>query len=267
MTAPVAADVATTVTATSGAATSARAVQLAIRAALMRDVAQLWPMLDAKRLTETFPAWLQAMMTLTRSYHGQSSVAAGIAYRAARQDFTQSPAPVSLIKVAPAPDPQWMTKAFGYAGPGMLTRDTAQPGTALSTTLGTASRIALDGGRTTTLGTTLADPVAVGWYRVTDAKPCAFCALLASRGVVYKEHSFNASDARFHGVGEFKVHNDCSCGLLPAFSRSHALPDVSTEADQVYRDRNKILRDLGKNPKDYTAMQAFRIAWAARQAR
>jgi hypothetical protein len=159
-----------------------------------------------------------------------------------------------------------MSRAFGFSGPSLLFKDTAQPGTALSTTLGTASRIALDGGRTTTLDTVVTDPVAVGWYRVTDGKPCAFCALLASRGIVYKENSFVTSDVRFTGPGEFKVHNDCGCSVAPAFTRDHQVPSVSSEADRVYRDRNKILRELGKDPKDYTAIQAFRIAWAAHLA-
>lgn len=238
-------------------AATARMAQLAVRARLLRDVTALWPMLDGKRLNETFPGWMRAMSLLVRNYHGQSAQVASAAYREARAQATQSPAPRSLIKLAPTPDEEWLARAFGYSGPGMLERDTARPNTALSTTLGTASRIALDGGRTTTIETVKADPVALGFYRVTDGAPCAFCALLASRGVVPKstlylsEHSFDASNARFTGLGVAKVHNDCGCSMAPVFSRDQELPDVNRKAAEVYANRG-----------DGDALKAFRKAWA-----
>jgi hypothetical protein len=257
VTAPVdlAAEVAAVDTAANGAALAGKAAQGIISAAAMRDAAKLWPLLDAKRLDVTFPAWLQAMTLLIRRYHSQSSLASGATYRAARELHTQSPAPRSLIRIAPPPPDQWVSKALGFSGPGMLSRDTVKPNTALSTTLGTTARIVQDGGRTTTLDTVHADPVAVGWYRVTDGHPCSFCALLASRGVAYKSEK----------TASFEAHNLCGGTAAPAFTGDHELPAISTDADRVYRDRNRILRDLGLNPKDYTALQAFRIAWEHRQ--
>lgn len=222
-----------------GIATTARATQVAIRAALLRDVARLWPALDPKRLDETWPGWIRAMSTLVTGYHGQSAVAAAASYRSARQLATNSPAPSSLIRLAPAPDQSWLDKAFGFSGPGALQRDVVRPNTALSTTLGTAARITLDGARTTTLLTMKDDPVAVGWYRVTDDAPCAFCALLASRGVAYKAET----------VG-FEAHNDCACYGMAAFSRDIELPKAAQRAAEVYRNR-------GSGP----ALKAFRKAW------
>lgn len=244
-------------TGTLALAGSARVVQLQVRAALLRDVAKLWPLLDAKRLDQTFPGWLQAMMLLLRNYHGQSSAVAAAFYSKARAEAIGTPTPADFVKLADPPSAEWMARALGYAAPGMLSRDTAQPNTALSTTLGTSSRIALDGGRTTILNTVLADRVALGWYRVTDGDPCAFCALLAARGLVYKQHSFDASNARFHGDGDFKVHNDCGCSLAPAFTRDQALPDISSEADRIYAQHAKGQSD---------PMAAFRKAWADHQA-
>jgi len=224
-------------------ATAARAAQLVIRARMMRDAAKLWPVLDPKRLDQTFPSWLRAMMALIGNYHGQSSQAAGAFYRAARAEATQSPAPGSLIRIAPAPAEQWMSRALGYAGPGMLERDTARPGTALTTTLGTSSRIVLDGGRSTVLATVKADPVAVGYFRVTDGDPCAFCALLAGRGIVYKADTAN-----------FQSHNDCGCYGAPAFDRDQELPAISQEADRIYQRGG-----------DGPALQVFRKNWDARK--
>jgi hypothetical protein len=223
------------------AAVAARQVQLAIRARLMQDVARLWRLLDPQRLAETFPGWVAAMTALIRDYHAQSAQGAAVFYRSARAAAVQSPTPVALIRLAEAPSAEWLRRALGFAGPGMLSRDTARPGTALSTTLGTAARIALDGGRSTIVGTVHADPVAVGFFRVTDGQPCAFCAMLAGRGVVYKSAE----------TVDFKAHNDCGCFGAPAFSKGQPLPEISDRAAQVYRERG---------PGD--SLKAFRKAWA-----
>lgn len=236
------------------AAVAAKAVQMAIRAALMRDVIKLWPALDKARLSETFPGWLRAMSLLITNYRGQSSFAAGRFYRQARAEALGSPAPASLIKLAGDPDPQWLARALGFAGPGMLSKDTAQPNTALATTLGTASRITLDGARSTVAETVKKDRAAVGWWFKTDGDPCHWCAMIASRGIVYKEHSLDRSNAKFIGDGTAKVHNKCGCGLAPAFSRSQPLDEINHIAEDVYVESTKHVH--------YTeAVATFREGW------
>lgn len=82
-------------------------------------------------------------------------------------------------------------------------------------------RHAQAGGRQTIFDNSAKDEVALGWVRVTRAKPCAFCAMLASRGLQYrsfKEGSFDESDARFTGDGNAKVHDSCACSLKPVYS-------------------------------------------------
>lgn len=234
-------------------AAAAWTVQLTIRAQLLRDVTRLWPMLDRNRLDETWPGWIRAMSLLVRNYHGQSAQAAASSYRAAREQATHSPAPRSLIRLAPVPSEEWLDRAFGYSGPGQLRKDVARPNTALSTTLTTASRIVRDGADGTISATVGADPVALGWYFHTDGDPCFWCALIASRGLVFKGDSFEASNQKFIGDGTAKIHNGCACVLMPVFSHDHSLPDINREARQVYENR-------GKGP----ALKAFRQAWESR---
>lgn len=84
-------------------------------------------------------------------------------------------------------------------------------------------RHAQAGSRQTIHDNSAEDKVALGWVRVTRAKPCAFCAMLASRGITYrafKEHSFEMSDSRFTGEGNAKVHDECGCALKPVYSKS-----------------------------------------------
>jgi hypothetical protein len=223
------------------AATVARAAQLAVRASLLRDVARLWPLLDKANLPGSFPGWVVAMSALINRYHAQSATASAAFYRAAREAATGSPTPDSLVRLAKAPDSEWVSRALGFAGPGMLSRDTARPNTALSTTLGTAARIALDGGRSTLAATVEADPAALGWYRVTDGDPCAFCALVASRGAVYKDE-FSAGEVantQFVGAGMFKYHNHCGCTIAPVFSRDAPVPDLNRRLADRYAEATK----------------------------
>lgn len=61
---------------------------------------------------------------------------------------------------------------------------------------------------------------AVGYCRVVDADPCPFCAMLASRGAVYRSDAFAGSNDLFTGDGAFKVHDGCECTLEPVYGRS-----------------------------------------------
>lgn len=230
-------------------ANQSRTIQLALSAAVARDVARLWPNLDPKRLDATFPGWLRLMTALVERYAGMASLAASVYYADARAAALGIPTPESLIKLAPAPSAEWMSKAFGYSGPGLLRDGKWQDSSALSVTKGTALRMVVNNARDTVIDTAKADPKAVGWYRVTDGSPCAFCALLASRGVVYRTET----------TASFKSHNDCGCTAAPAFSRDQQLPDLSHAARSVYNDSTA---GLPNNQR----IAAFRKAWNAHLA-
>jgi hypothetical protein len=101
---------------------------------------------------------------------------------------------------------------------------------------GSALRHAANGGRAALDQTRQADPVAVGYYRQTKADPCYFCAMLASRGVVYKEGSFDESDARFEGDGKAKVHDHCVCFNRPVYMKNVGLPDTNVRAASLWSE-------------------------------
>lgn len=76
--------------------------------------------------------------------------------------------------------------------------------------------------------TAKADPRALGYIRTLGPDPCFFCAMLASRGPVYESDSFDDSDPRFEGPGSAKVHDNCSCGLRPVFTRGASeIPELN----------------------------------------
>lgn len=78
---------------------------------------------------------------------------------------------------------------------------------------------------------------AVGYARVMDADPCPFCAMLASRGAVYRSDAFESSAALFSGDGKFKVHDGCGCTLEPIYGRRVTdLPPGSAELAKEWAD-------------------------------
>lgn len=98
---------------------------------------------------------------------------------------------------------------------------------------GSASTLALEGGRETVRDAVLSDDEAIGWARVADADPCAFCAMLISRGAVYRsrETAGAAKNKQFEGEGMFKFHNHDGCSAVPVFDPEDP---VLEEADRLY---------------------------------
>lgn len=113
---------------------------------------------------------------------------------------------------------------------------------------GAAARHVLTGGRQSLLTLLDDDPQAVGWFRVTDGDPCAFCALLASRGPVYKSET----------TAGFQAHDHCACTAEPAYSRSAPWPGRGAEFRRLYRQVTQ-----GTSGRD--SLNAFRRAYEQRQ--
>lgn len=88
---------------------------------------------------------------------------------------------------------------------------------------GSGSRLVLNGGRDQIIRNVGRDEDAVGWARITDKDPCAFCAMLAGRGPVYKSRK----------SAEFPAHDHCACMPAVVFSRDEAWLQNSRDlADQ-----------------------------------
>lgn len=94
-----------------------------------------------------------------------------------------------------------------------------------------------NGGREAVDAVVKQDKLALGYVRIARANCCYFCAALASRGPVYTEDAFDASDARFTGPGEHKVHDSCGCSLRAVYTRDTAeWPDLSLQFQSLWND-------------------------------
>lgn len=122
---------------------------------------------------------------------------------------------------------------------------------------GAATRHVTNGGRDELQGMVAEDREALGYIRVTDGDPCYFCAMLASRGPVYDDQSFDQADPRFIGAGEHKVHDHCGCGVEPVYSRKTKWPGKARAAETAWIDLSK---ELGRVP----TINDFRQRWEGR---
>lgn len=94
-----------------------------------------------------------------------------------------------------------------------------------------------NGGRRTIERNLPNDVKALGYVRVTRDHPCYFCAMLASRGLEYNPYgqdSFDASDARFVGPGDAKVHDSCQCSLKPAYRRNDEFLEANKRFEAMW---------------------------------
>jgi hypothetical protein len=117
-------------------------------------------------------------------------------------------ASATLVATGPA-----ATKAATARG--LLVMEAAEYG--FTRLAGAAQRLALDGGRSTIGYSIDADPQAIGYARATSARPCSFCAMLASRGPVYTSEA----------TASFRAHGACHCTPKPVFTEDDPWPDGS----------------------------------------
>ncbi len=100
-----------------------------------------------------------------------------------------------------------------------------------------AGRLAEQGGRDALANARETDSEVIGYYRKTDPDPCGFCAMLASRGLVYTEARNSAKRTRswVNEQDPDQYHPDCHCQTLPLF-RGQSMPaDDRRRADEYAR--------------------------------
>lgn len=109
-----------------------------------------------------------------------------------------------------------------------------------------AARQALAGDRDTVMRTVENSDAIVGWRRVTDGDPCAFCALLASRGAVYSK-----------ATADFHAHDGDGCTPEPLYAQEDEPASVLALQEQW---RQATAGTSGK-----AAIRAWRRSWDARR--
>jgi hypothetical protein len=241
-----------------------RQAQLALRAQAVRDLLVVWPMLDPRALDGTFPAYSRTAEALIAAYRARSADLASAYYRAFREAEGVPPAPDLVVDRAPDLPRAQTTTSLLVTGPVAVKTAVRKGSTtekavdlALAQTIGAVTRHVLGGGRETLGRTTRRDPARPRWARVTDADPCSFCAMLASRGAVY----LTAESAGAHDW-----HDKCGCTAEPAFGEDYQLPGRSAEFAALWEDTFEKTVEAGGSFSQATARNAFRRAYDAQRA-
>jgi len=58
------------------------------------------------------------------------------------------------------------------------------------------------------------DPLLTRFSRIPEPGACSFCLMLATKGPIYYEDSFDGPNARFRGNGTARAHNNCRCTMV-----------------------------------------------------
>ncbi|GIG63635.1 hypothetical protein Lfu02_80070 [Longispora fulva] len=215
-----------------------RRAQLGVRARFAAEFLDLWPVLDPFRIAATAPRWLRLAVPLVHTHRARSAELSTRyvgEYRRLALPRALGPAPV------PAPVPvssDAVRTSLLVTGPATIRRRTRDGLTVAEAArvasvraVGAASRHVLDGGRDLVRETVKADRLALGWARVSDGSPCAFCAMLLSRGPVYK----SAHGATVAEDGE-AYHDGCACQVVPVYSLDDPWPGNGREYEKLWQD-------------------------------
>ena len=84
------------------------------------------------------------------------------------------------------------------------------------------------GGRNTITGSVNRGRRKGGWSRVTSGKPCAFCAMLASRGPIYSERTVH-----------FRAHDGCSCSAMAVWNRDDGWTEQARTYQRLWKETAK----------------------------
>lgn len=235
---------------------------------------------DPANLVATATRWLDAVVPLLFRYRSDSAAMSRLYLTALRQlelpgsdEFIPTPAdPVPLDALSTS---MWVTGITGNGQNGSplglekrlvkisgLDLDPAVERAMIADSVNkaaqqaavAATRHATAGGRDQVVAAVKEDRRALGYVRITDGDPCFFCAMLASRGFVYKEDSFKYSNYMFEGEGVAKAHDGCQCSMKATYSRDDPLPGRSQEWQELWKTSTSRL----SGPE---ALKAFRRAY------
>lgn len=234
-----------------------RRVQLALRAATLRDLLRLWPAFDVENIPGTWPAFERALVLLIQA---RGPISSGLASRY----FREHRAAAGVVGTPPpphsTPTEEQVVTGLRVAGPlnagTQLAKGRAAGEVAKATLVnvaGTVGMYALDYGRDTLMNAVNEDEKALGWGRMTSGDPCAFCAMLASRGPVYGSSE----------TASFEAHRSCACLPEPMWSEDQEWSGQAREFRAIWDRATEGLKSFeGGTPADQ--LRAFRRVFEGR---
>lgn len=217
--------------------------------------------LDPTRLQATIPLVAAGVQAVSHQY-GQASTSLALAHYANQRKAAGLTGKgwVQPPSVTPVPLDQ-VTKSVGWALSGLFGPLNTEPvtvdgavvdpfrarwETARTQLGGVTEKLVADQGRDAVITAVQQDPEAKGWARVAEPGACAFCAMLATRGAVYKKDT-----------ADFQSHDHCRCIPEPVFT-AYEPPARVREWQQLYHQ--------SQADRSVTSFAAFRKAYDSKYA-
>lgn len=229
--------------------------------ALATTVDQAWTVLDpanvdrssrilAGALVPVVQQHAMAARGLANEYYQQERAISGIA-EPFMPEVTALPTPQKVYQYV-----AWATKPARQAAPADVPQLLAPAKTNLT---GGLQRLVANTGRQQILDNTLSDRYAIGFARETRPDCCWFCAMLATRGAVYRS-AWSAGRRTFEGVDFNSYHTHCHCQVQPLFAGfTYQAPAHVQDAQQLWKDSTGGVYGEAK-------MTAFAAAYRAQHA-
>jgi hypothetical protein len=198
---------------------------------IVRQIISSWPLLDPLALDATFERWLATVLPLIRSNRASSARLAA-SYIDMFKKLELGAAASTKVVLTEALNTEAVSTSLLVTGPVSIKSAVARAvplerasTNALVRVAGAATRHVLEGGRSTISDTVKNDRQALGWARATSGKPCHFCAMLASRGPVYKGAE----------TADFQPHDACHCEPEPIYREGAAWPTGSERYQAIWQ--------------------------------
>ena len=237
-----------------------RLQQIRLRAITADNLTQIWSLFDPTQISKSWKKIEPILVALVQSRQPVSVQLAARYMAEFRRAEAVAGSVVTSIPDLPLPSdivPNLRfvgpVRAFGLVDRGAAAGDIAR--LTLSSVEGEITRQILNGGRNVILGTVERDRHAEGWTRVTDGNPCAFCAMLATRGAVYKSE----------GSSSFAAHGKCACTAEPVYDRSAPLPPLPEKWQQIYTQASRNAQDLPARGRPVDVRREFRRLYDAQR--
>ncbi len=235
-----------------------RSEVLAVRARTLGLLSERWPVWSVDD-PGSFDLFIDDVARLTRAGHDVTARLARDYYRDFAVAETGSRAAPAVIDRLDSDRLLGSLRGEGLGSTVKALRAGSTPAQARQLGLvnlsGASGQMVTQGSYSTVVESVVQDPQALGWARTTSSKPCAFCALMAARGPVYRTSS----------SADFKAHKACACGAEPVYDRGTEWPGRAREFEQTYQEAVAGARQAGELQRGTSndLLNAFRRAYEA----
>jgi len=215
-----------------------RRAQRGLSRLMSRDMRSLRRLIIPSRLEASVPEWIEAVRALVEQYGAASASLAADYYEAER--VAAAVTGRFTVPLTEPPPGEQVERSLRWAIKDVWERDPDDPNAteaqreplevrlerAEKTAEAVAQKLVTDQGRGTVQEAVRQDRQATAWARSAALGACAFCKLLATRGLVYKQDTAG-----------FRAHDGCHCGVVPVFKgQRFELSDHAREWERLYRD-------------------------------